>query len=457
MRGFLVAALLLHTLSLSTPGPLVLRVEAGQVRCAASRLGESGAGLGPGSGEWLERLRHSGGVGVLERETLRLRGGGSGSRSPSKARSPSKGGGDRRHGGSASPRGKSSGRGNREATKSSEDVSMGVGGSSEDAPTPQKKSPAKGKADRSPKITGKMGDPSEKDGGAANKAHASPSPWKGKVAEVSRKEGGAGGAVVQDGGAVVKDGSAGGAIVTESTWVGTGVKDSVRTQEEKKIAREVMSRWLGNFPNEKAVMSRWLGNFPNKKAHIASMMTMWGEMFGEDTPEKQFCDAAAADDVPEMKKLAKQDPSLDPSLVNCTMIVPSNNGTTTTTPLIQAAARGSDVALCFLVSSGANLDAQDKDGWTALHYAASFGRAIAAEVLLRAGCLPNVHDYFTSAKRPMNDTGVTPLTLARRWMDRSGLAEHPLQDPRGGDVFYRIEQMLLACGATEWFPSTPGR
>jgi len=232
MRGVLLAALLLHTLSLSTPGPLAQLRPApdGKRRCVPLRLGESGAGLGMGSGALLSA-------------TLRLKGGGSRARTPSTARSPSRGGGATSQGGSATPRGKSSGGGNRKASQgeSSEDDSMGVGGSLEDPPkraatSPQKNASPNIKPHRpeqsSPKTAGKMGSPSGKDGGAAA------SPRKGKVLSgfvgASPEEGGAGGAVVEDSsasGARRKRGKGG--------RDGAGVRDSARTLDEKRIATEV--------------------------------------------------------------------------------------------------------------------------------------------------------------------------------------------------------------------------
>jgi hypothetical protein len=41
-------------------------------------------------------------------------------------------------------------------------------------------------------------------------------------------------------------------------------------------------------------------------------------------------------------------------------------------------------------------------------------------------------------------------------MDRSGDASHQLYDERGGDVYYRIQEMLLQYGAKEYIPYKPG-
>jgi len=163
-------------------------------------------------------------------------------------------------------------------------------------------------------------------------------------------------------------------------------------------------------------------------ALIDRMMGHWGDCFGEDTPEKQFCDAAAgspapprdaatlpqqsrlaclgasvhcihaeaaaahtasfaltvlgscaADDVDELAQLA----DARPALVNCSVTV---NANVTFTPLMAASARGANNALALLITRGAALDAQERhEGWTALHFAACKGRALAVEILLRAG------------------------------------------------------------------------
>ena len=61
------------------------------------------------------------------------------------------------------------------------------------------------------------------------------------------------------------------------------------------------------------------------------------------------------------------------------------------TGLMQAAAEGRDATAAAL-RDGADLDAQDNDGWTALHHACHAGDAGSVEELLRAGCAVDVED-----------------------------------------------------------------
>ena len=61
------------------------------------------------------------------------------------------------------------------------------------------------------------------------------------------------------------------------------------------------------------------------------------------------------------------------------------------TVLMQAAVEGLDATLAALRGSS-NLDAQDDNGWTALHHACDMGDAAVVEELLRAGCAVDVED-----------------------------------------------------------------
>ena len=71
------------------------------------------------------------------------------------------------------------------------------------------------------------------------------------------------------------------------------------------------------------------------------------------------------------------------------------------TELMQAAATGRDATVAAL-RKGADLDAQDSDGWTALHHACHAGEKGSVEELVRAGCAVDVED----------DTGETPADVA---------------------------------------------
>lgn len=71
------------------------------------------------------------------------------------------------------------------------------------------------------------------------------------------------------------------------------------------------------------------------------------------------------------------------------------------TELMQAAAIGQDATVAAL-RNGADLDAQDSDGWTALHHACHAGEKGSVEELVRAGCAVDVED----------DTGETPADIA---------------------------------------------
>ena len=76
------------------------------------------------------------------------------------------------------------------------------------------------------------------------------------------------------------------------------------------------------------------------------------------------------------------------------------------TPLRQASANGALDIVKVLISHGAKVDAVDKYGSTALHWAVAFGNRAVAEVLLSNGANPNATAPNTFEE---DDTGVTPI------------------------------------------------
>eukprot|EP00288_Rhodomonas_lens_P003298 CAMPEP_0177722412 /NCGR_PEP_ID=MMETSP0484_2-20121128/17666_1 /TAXON_ID=354590 /ORGANISM="Rhodomonas lens, Strain RHODO" /LENGTH=357 /DNA_ID=CAMNT_0019234781 /DNA_START=176 /DNA_END=1245 /DNA_ORIENTATION=+ len=186
-------------------------------------------------------------------------------------------------------------------------------------------------------------------------------------------------------------------------------------------------------------------DFPEHNISVDEVMGEWREVFGDDTVEKQLVDAALEDDVAELQRLLQ----VHPEAINTTYGDRS--------ALMTAAYEGHLSSVCLLLHHGIDLELRSATGWTALHFAVASGRPLVVEVLLRAGAEVNVHDYYRDEVRKLEDMGVTPLHLARRWMERAGAPWHPLYDPRGGDSYWRIDQMLLAWGATEWLPTKDGR
>ena len=60
------------------------------------------------------------------------------------------------------------------------------------------------------------------------------------------------------------------------------------------------------------------------------------------------------------------------------------------TPLMLVAYSGRAPAVTALINAGADVNAQDDDGWTALVHAASGGHAQVVSLLLMAGADPNI-------------------------------------------------------------------
>lgn len=98
--------------------------------------------------------------------------------------------------------------------------------------------------------------------------------------------------------------------------------------------------------------------------------------------------------------------------------------------LLRAAARGDTIRLRTLIGRGADPNATDAAGWSALHYTAALGHVESVRTLLRYGADPNVRDRAL---------GYTPLNLAVR-DGQAEIAELLLQN--GADV-RRLHDRLL--------------
>ena len=75
------------------------------------------------------------------------------------------------------------------------------------------------------------------------------------------------------------------------------------------------------------------------------------------------------------------------------------------TPLMLAAKFDVGEAVDKLIERGADMDAIDHDGWTALHFAATLGNQSSCEILLRKGANPNVQNKY----------GYTPLMTTGKY------------------------------------------
>jgi Zn-dependent protease with chaperone function len=65
-----------------------------------------------------------------------------------------------------------------------------------------------------------------------------------------------------------------------------------------------------------------------------------------------------------------------------------------TPPLIDAVVQGDLNKMNELLQDGIELDIQDYDGWTALHWAVEDSNIIASQTMLKAGANPNIEDYY---------------------------------------------------------------
>ena len=213
------------------------------------------------------------------------------------------------------------------------------------------------------------------------------------------------------------------------------VPASAATLRAQKHVRKMLSNLLGDGSGSGGLS-------------VDYVMNQWDSAFGKDTVRKQMLYACSIGDVDEVRRLMEEE-GADPNLCN-------KRGET---GLMMASEEGNAGVVCRLIKAGADLDYQSKDGWTAMHYAAAAGRPLIVELLLRAGAHPDKRDFIymhECPKRPLEDMGTSPLSLCRRWMDRSGDTYHQLYDERGGDVYYRIQEMLLQYGAKEYIPYKPG-
>jgi ankyrin repeat protein len=72
------------------------------------------------------------------------------------------------------------------------------------------------------------------------------------------------------------------------------------------------------------------------------------------------------------------------------------------TPLMRAACTGDLCELFDLLLSGADVDAQDSDRWTALSYACWHREYEIAQQLLDSGADPDVHESYSMADTPLS-------------------------------------------------------
>ena len=185
---------------------------------------------------------------------------------------------------------------------------------------------------------------------------------------------------------------------------------------------------------------------PDLNATADDLLKIVREIEGHHTAVTELVDAAAANDIDDIETImAAGNVSVD------------GIDASGFSPLMRAAVEGAVEAVCVLLQHGADTEIRDEEGWTALHHACRAGQPLVVEVLLRSGAEPDVYanlEPMPGENSTFGGQGASPLHLARRWMDRATPKEHPLYDPRGGDAYWRIEQMLLEFGATQWLAPT---
>jgi ankyrin repeat protein len=64
------------------------------------------------------------------------------------------------------------------------------------------------------------------------------------------------------------------------------------------------------------------------------------------------------------------------------------------TLLILSASKGKDKLLNYLIENGANINFQDKNGYSALHFASQNNEIEIIEILLNKGANPNIRDLY---------------------------------------------------------------
>lgn len=72
------------------------------------------------------------------------------------------------------------------------------------------------------------------------------------------------------------------------------------------------------------------------------------------------------------------------------------------TALMRAACAGDLCELFDLILSGASVDAQDTERWTALSYACWYGQYEIAQQLLDSGADPDVHESYAMVHTPLS-------------------------------------------------------
>ena len=146
------------------------------------------------------------------------------------------------------------------------------------------------------------------------------------------------------------------------------------------------------------------GSTSEPLASADELMRIFDRVQGRDSAASDLIAGAATND----------EELLDHLLVAGTVSVDCRDACSMT-PLMHAAMEGSLEAACVLLQHGADTEARDDEGWTALHYAAQAGYPLLVEVLLRAGANPDVYAHLPPSKGGhYGGQGASPLHLARR-------------------------------------------
>ncbi|MGD8925733.1 MAG: ankyrin repeat domain-containing protein, partial [Thioalkalispiraceae bacterium] len=84
-------------------------------------------------------------------------------------------------------------------------------------------------------------------------------------------------------------------------------------------------------------------------------------------------------------------------------------------PLHAAAKRGDVQALQTLIANQANINQQDKDGWTPLMHAVRAGQRQSIDILLKAGAIPNIADKL--GRTALELAGNHPVSMSRQLIE----------------------------------------